>query len=98
VIQLGVFRRREGHITASAAQRVRRHIKDGHGSFEVFRSIDFPEHGRLSGPRCKAISRQVGELDGQVRAQAGADLDACGIPDAILAAPIGLSDAGAAES
>jgi acyl-CoA oxidase len=151
VIQLGLFRWREGHITASAAQRFRRHIKDGHEPFEVFRSIEdhvvdvghahmatvlleafhravaqcpdgparaalkrlcdlfalteleaekgfFQEHGRLSGPRCKAISRQVGELCDQVRAQAGAYVDAFGIPDAILAAPIGLSDSAAAES
>ena len=31
----------------------------------------YQEHGRLSGPRCKAISRQVGELCDRVRAQAG---------------------------
>jgi acyl-CoA oxidase len=142
-VQLALFRWREGHITASAAQRFRRHIKDGHAPFEVFRSIEdhvvdvgrahiatvlleafqravdecpdgparaalkqmcdlfalteierekgfYQEHARLSGPRCKAISRQVGELCDRVRAQAGAYVDAFGIPDAILRAPIGL--------
>jgi acyl-CoA oxidase len=144
-VQLGLFRWREGHITTSAAQRFRRHIKDGHAPFEVFRSIEdhvvgvagahmgtvlleafqhavsectdpdsqaalklmcdlfalteierekgfYQEHGRLSGPRCKAISRQVGELCDRVRAQAGGYVDAFGIPDAIVAAPIGLRD------
>jgi acyl-CoA oxidase len=143
-IQLALFQWREGHITASAAQRFRRHIKDGHAPFEVFRSIEdhvvdvgrahiatvlleafhravddcpdgpvrvalkqmcdlfalteierekgfFQEHGRLSGPRCKAISRQVGELCDRVRAQAGPYVDAFGIPDAILRAPIALA-------
>jgi acyl-CoA oxidase len=143
-IQLALFRWREGHITTSAAQRLRRHIKDGHAPFEVFRSIEdhvvdvgrahmatilleafqravrecpegptrgalkqmcdlfalteierekgfYQEHGRLSGPRCKAISRQVGELCDRVRAQAGAYVDAFGIPDAVLRAPIALA-------
>jgi acyl-CoA oxidase len=143
-IQLALFQWREGHITASAAQRFRRHIKDGHAPFEVFRSIEdhvvdvgrahiatvlleafhravddcpdgrsraalkqmcdlfalteierekgfFQEHGRLSGPRCKAVSRQVGELCDRVRAQAGAYVDAFGIPDAVMRAPIGLA-------
>jgi acyl-CoA oxidase len=146
-VQLGLFRWREGHITTSAAQRFRRHIKDGHAPFEVFRSIEdhvvdvarahmatvlleafqravadcsdpgaraalkqmcdlfalteierekgvYQEHGRLSGPRCKAISRQIGELCDRVRAQAGGYVDAFGIPDAIVAAPIGLRDGG----
>jgi acyl-CoA oxidase len=52
----------------------------------------FQEHGRLSGPRCKAITRQVGELCERVRSQAGAYVGAFGIPDAVLGAPIGLSD------
>jgi acyl-CoA oxidase len=144
-VQLALFRWREGHITTSAAQRFRRHIKDGHAPFEVFRSIEdhvvdvgrahiatvlleafhraiedcpegparaalkqmcdlfaltelerekgfYQEHGRLSGPRCKAVSRQVGELCDRVRAQAGAYVDAFGIPDAVLRAPIGLTD------
>jgi acyl-CoA oxidase len=143
-VQLALFEWREGHITASAAQRFRRHIKDGHAPFEVFRSIEdhvvdvgrahiarvlleafqravlacpgeaaraalkqmcdlfaltelerekgfYQEHGRLSGPRCKTVSRQVGELCDRVRAQAGGYVDAFGIPDAVLRAPIGLA-------
>jgi hypothetical protein len=35
----------------------------------------------------------VGELCDRVRAQAGAYVDAFGIPDAVLRAPIGLTDA-----
>jgi len=51
----------------------------------------FQEHGRLSGPRTKAITREVNRLCDEVRGQAGALVDAFGIPDALLAAPIGLS-------
>ena len=143
-VQLALFQWREGHITASAAQRFRRHIKDGHAPFEVFRSIEdhvvdvarahmatvqleafqravrdapegpvraalsqmcalfalseierekgfYQEHGRLSGPRCKAVSRRVGELCERIRARAGAYVDAFGIPDAVLRAPIALA-------
>ena len=50
------------------------------------------EHGRLSGPRCKAITREVNELCNQVRLRAGGLVDAFGIPDAVLGAPIGVSD------
>jgi acyl-CoA oxidase len=149
-VQLALFQWREGHITASAAQRFRRHIKDGVEPFEVFRSVNdhvvdvgrahmatvlleafqravaacddpglrsalkhlcdlyalseleaekgfFQEHGRLSGPRCKAITRQVGELCDRIRAQAGAYVDAFGIPDAVIGAPIGLADDAAAD-
>jgi acyl-CoA oxidase len=49
----------------------------------------FQEHGRLSGPRCKAITREVNRLCNEVRTQAGALVDAFGIPDAVLGAPIG---------
>jgi acyl-CoA oxidase len=50
----------------------------------------FQEHGRLNGARCKAITREVNRLCDEVRAQAGPLVDSFGIPDAILAAPIGL--------
>jgi len=53
----------------------------------------FQEHGRMSGPRCKAITREVNRLCNEVRAQAADLVDAFGIPDEILAAPIGLRDA-----
>ena len=52
----------------------------------------YQEHGRLTGPRCKAITREVNRLCNEVRAQAGALVDGFGIPDAILAAPIGLAE------
>ena len=50
----------------------------------------FQEHGRLSAPRCKAITREVNRLCNEVRAVAGPLVDAFGIPDRVLAAPIGL--------
>jgi acyl-CoA oxidase len=48
------------------------------------------EHGRLTGPRCKAITRAVNDLCNQVRGDAEALVDAFGIPDQVLRAPIGL--------
>jgi acyl-CoA oxidase len=53
----------------------------------------YQEHGRLTGPRCKQITREVNRLCNEVRGQAGLLVDAFGIPDAILRAPIGLRDA-----
>jgi hypothetical protein len=50
----------------------------------------FQEHGRLSGPRCKAITREVNQLCDEMRQQAAPLVDAFGISDEILAAPIGL--------
>jgi acyl-CoA oxidase len=139
--QLELFRWREGHITAAAAQRFKRGLADGFDPFEVFRAVQdhaanaarahvatvalealqaavqrceddglrdplklmcdlyalhdleadkgfFQEHGRLSAPRCKAITREVNQLCNDARLQAGGLVDAFGIPDAILAAPI----------
>ena len=57
----------------------------------------FQEHGRLTGPRCKAITREVNRLCNEVRQQADALVDAFGIPDEVLAAPIGLRDLQAAD-
>jgi acyl-CoA oxidase len=51
----------------------------------------FREHGRLSGPWCKAITREVNRLCDEVRQQAGAFVEAFGIPDDVLRAPIGLA-------
>jgi acyl-CoA oxidase len=56
----------------------------------------YQEHGRLTGPRCKQITREVNRLCNEVRGQAGLLVDAFGIPDAVLRAPIGLRDAAAA--
>jgi len=46
------------------------------------------EHGRLSGQRAKRITAEVNLLCMDVREQAGALVDAFGVPDALLAAPI----------
>jgi acyl-CoA oxidase len=55
----------------------------------------FQEHGRLSSPRTKQVTREVNRLCNEVRMVAGELVDAFGIPDAVLGAPIGLSsDAG----
>jgi acyl-CoA oxidase len=48
------------------------------------------EHGRLTGPRCKAVTRAVNDLCNDVRGDAEALVDAFGIPDRVLRAPIGL--------
>jgi acyl-CoA oxidase len=53
----------------------------------------FQEHGRLSGPRCKAITREVDRLCNEVRGQAATLVDAFGIPDEVLAAPIAVARA-----
>jgi acyl-CoA oxidase len=143
--QLELLRWREGHITASVAQRFRRGLEEGFSPFEVFRAVQdhaaaaarahmatvtleafraaiettrdsslraplellselyglyeiesdkgfFQEHGRLAAPRCKAITREVNRLCNEVRRQAVALVDGFGIPDEILAAPIGLRD------
>ncbi len=140
---LELFRWREAHITAAAAQRFKRGLDDGHDPFDVFRAVQdhavdaarahmdtfllesfvaaiedcptpsvaealkpvcdlfalhnleagrgfFQEHGRLSGPRTKAITREVNRLCDEVRQAADPLVDAFGIPDPILAAPIGL--------
>ncbi|HUA05745.1 MAG TPA: acyl-CoA dehydrogenase [Solirubrobacteraceae bacterium] len=144
--QLELFRWREGHITASIAQRFKRGIDEGYDPFEVFRAVqnhavnaarahiervlleafsaaveaseDGPvkdalaricdlyalysieqdrgylqEHGRLTGPRCKAVTREVNRLCDELRGDAEALVDAFGIPDQVLRAPIGLRDA-----
>jgi acyl-CoA oxidase len=141
--QLELFRWREGHITASIAQRFRRGLDEGYDPFEVFRAVQnhaanaarahserivleafaraveaapegpirnaldrlcdlyalyqiecdrgyLQEHGRLTGPRCKAVTRAVNDLCNEVRGDAEALVDAFGIPDEVLRAPIGL--------
>jgi acyl-CoA oxidase len=54
----------------------------------------YQEHGKLSGTRCKAITREVNRLCNEVRGQAAALVDAFAIPDEALAAPIGLARSG----
>ena len=149
--QLELLRWREGHMTASAAQRFRRGVSEGYEAFEVFRAVQdhaanvarahiatitleafqtaikqcddeslrpalqllcdlyalheieadkgfFQEHDRLAAPRCKAITREVNRLCNEVRLEAGPLVDGFGIPDEILAAPIGRRDHGAATA
>jgi acyl-CoA oxidase len=143
--QLELFRWREGHVTASIAQRFKRGLDEGFDPFEVFRAVQnhavsaarahserivleafanaveacepgpqkealsrlcdlhalyeveqdrgyLQEHGRLTGPRCKAVTREVNRLCDEVRGDAAALVDAFGIPDEVLRAPIGLRD------
>jgi acyl-CoA oxidase len=145
--QLDLFRWRQGHITASVANRFKRGLDEGYDPFEVFRAVQdhavaaaqayidtvlleaftsaierceddgvkemlnlvcdlfalqnveadkgfFQEHGRLSSPRTKTVTREVNRLCNEVRQHAGELVDSFGIPDAILAAPIGLKDPG----
>jgi acyl-CoA oxidase len=142
---LDLFRWRQGHITASVANRFKRGLDEGFDAFEVFRAVQnhaaaaatafvdtfllesfvsaiaasedegataalnlvcdlfalhtieeqkgfFLEHGRLSPVRTKAVTREVNRLCNDVRMQAGDLVDAFGIPDALLAAPIGLKE------
>jgi acyl-CoA oxidase len=48
----------------------------------------FQEHGRLSGERSKAVVREVNRRCPELRELAGPLVDAFGIPDEVLAAPI----------
>jgi acyl-CoA oxidase len=54
----------------------------------------YQEHGRLNAPRCKAITREVNRLCNRVMAHSELLVDAFGIPDEILHAPIGLHEEG----
>ena len=58
----------------------------------------FQEHGRISSTRAKMVTRRVNELCAAVRPQAEELVDAFGIPDQVLAAPIGLPGGGASRS
>src|SRR4051794_12757298 len=55
----------------------------------------FFEHGRMTGPRAKSITARVNRLCKDLRDNADVLVDAFGIPDGALAAPIGLRDASA---
>jgi acyl-CoA oxidase len=52
----------------------------------------FLEHGRLSAPRAKAIISTVNDLCGELSQHAGLLVDAFGVPDEALAAPIALGE------
>ena len=48
----------------------------------------FLEHGRMSAQRSKRITREVNALCAELREEAGPLVDAFGIPDSVIAAPI----------
>jgi acyl-CoA oxidase len=52
----------------------------------------FLEHGRFSAPRAKAVTAAVNDLCGRLRPHAELLVDAFGIPDQTIAAPIALGD------
>jgi acyl-CoA oxidase len=58
----------------------------------------FQEHGRISSTRAKMVTRAVNELCAELREQATELVDAFGIPDEVLAAPIGLPGGEASRS
>jgi acyl-CoA oxidase len=58
----------------------------------------FQEHGRISSTRSKAVIKAVNALCAEVRADAEELVDAFGIPDEVLAAPIALPGGPASNS
>jgi acyl-CoA oxidase len=54
----------------------------------------FQAHGRLNAPRSKGLTREVNRLCNKVMAHSELLVDAFGIPDEVLRAPIGLRDIG----
>ena len=68
--QLELFRWREGHITASIAQRFKRGLDEGFDPFEVFRGR--PEPRRRRGPRPHRARRARGVRAGRRRLRARA--------------------------
>jgi len=56
------------------------------------------EHGRISSTRAKMLTRTVNRLCAELRPVAGELVDAFGIPDELLAAPIGLPGGEASHS
>jgi acyl-CoA oxidase len=58
----------------------------------------FQEHGRISSTRAKMVTRTVNELCAELRPHAGALVDAFGIPDPVLAAPIALPGGEASQT
>jgi acyl-CoA oxidase len=85
-------------------QRVLGLLCDLHSLAEIERDRAwFQEHGRISSTRAKMITRRVNALCAQLRPLAGELVDAFGIPDELIAAPIGTpggpaSQTAAAES
>ncbi len=140
---LGLFEWRQGHLTASVANRFRKGLADKEEPFDVLTSVQdhlllagtsyietfafkafkkavdgvsdpaikeslswllslyglysveedkgfYQEHGRLGAARTKQVTREVNHLLGMVARQSSLLVDAWGIPDEVIAAPIGL--------
>jgi acyl-CoA oxidase len=112
--QLELFRWREAHITASIAQRFKHGLGEGWDPFEVFRAVQnhavnaARAHSERivleafasavdaceDGPPKHALNRLCDELRGDAEAL----VDAFGIPDGVLRAPIGVRDPAAAAA
>jgi acyl-CoA oxidase len=58
----------------------------------------FQEHGRISSTRAKAMTRTLHRLCAELRESSELLVDGFGIPDVVLAAPIGVRDATAAPA
>jgi acyl-CoA oxidase len=58
----------------------------------------FQEHGRISSTRAKMVTRAVNRLGAELRPDALELVDAFGIPDRVLAAPIGLPGGRASQT
>ncbi len=72
-------------------KRVLSKLCDLHALSELERDRGwFQEHGRISSTRAKMITRHVNSLCAELRPVAADLVDAFGIPDELLAAPIGL--------
>ena len=83
----GAIERCEDRALAAILGRV----CDLHALAEVERDRAwFQEHGRISSTRAKAITRQVNALCAELRPRAVDLVDAFGIPDELIGAPIGL--------
>jgi acyl-CoA oxidase len=143
---LELFEWRQGHMTASVANRFRRGLAEGNEPFEVLRFVQdhlllvgstymetfifrafkdavdacedpaikeslglllslygltsveddkgfYQEHARLGAGRTKQVTREVNNLCNIISRQSEMLVDAFGIPDAVLGAPIGLKTA-----
>jgi len=88
-VVLEQFARAVGRTRAGELRRALSTLCDLHALSRIERDRRwFQEHGFLSAPRSKVVVRLVGELCGEVHPMAGDLVDAFGIPDALLAAPI----------
>ena len=58
----------------------------------------FLEHSRLTPARAKAVTATVNALCGELRPHADLLVEAFGIPDVVLAAPIALGDEAARQA